>query len=69
MKTVVLIGSGHAHLEVLKALTTEVVAKHRFILISPSRQTYYSGLIPRLIIGEFQERNLKINSADFAESV
>ncbi len=68
MKTVVLIGSGHAHLEVLKALTTEVVAKHRFILISPSRQTYYSGLIPRLIIGEFQERNLKINSADFAES-
>ncbi len=68
MKTVVLIGSGHAHLEVLKALTTEEVAKHRFLLISPSRQTYYSGLIPRLIIGEVEERNLKINSADFAES-
>ena len=68
MKTVVLLGSGHAHLEVLKALTTEEIAKHRFLLISPSRQTYYSGLIPRLIIGEIEERNLKINSADFAES-
>lgn len=68
MKTVVLLGSGHAHLEVLKALTTEEIAKHRFLLISPSRQTYYSGLVPRLIIGEIEERNLKINSADFAES-
>lgn len=68
MKTVVLIGSGHAHLEVLKALTSEEIAKHRFILISPSRHTYYSGLIPRLITGEIEERNLTINSADFAES-
>lgn len=68
MKTVVLIGSGHAHLEVLKALTAEEIAKHRFILISPSRQTYYSGLIPRLITGEIEDKNLAIKSADFAES-
>lgn len=68
MKTVVLVGSGHAHLEVLKALTTEEIAKHRFILISPSRQTYYSGLIPRLITGEIEDKNLTIKSADFAES-
>lgn len=68
MKTVVLIGSGHAHLEVLKALTAEEIAKHRFILISPSRQTYYSGLIPRLITGEIEDKNLTIKSADFAES-
>ncbi|OQW47602.1 MAG: hypothetical protein A4S09_14915 [Proteobacteria bacterium SG_bin7] len=68
MKTVVLIGSGHAHLEVLKALTNEEIAKNKFILISPSRQTYYSGLIPRLIAGEIEDRNLTINSADFAES-
>ncbi len=67
-KTVVLIGGGHAHLEVLKALTTEEIARHRFILISPSRQTYYSGLIPRLIIGEIEDKNLTIKSADFAES-
>lgn len=68
MKTVVLIGSGHAHLEVLKALTPEEIAKHQFILISPSRQTFYSGLIPRLITGDIEDRNLTINSANFAES-
>lgn len=68
MKTVVLVGSGHAHLEVIKALTREEIAKHRFFLISPSRQTYYSGLIPRLIAGEIDEKDLTINSADFAEA-
>lgn len=67
-KTIVLVGSGHAHLEVLKALTIEEIAKHRFILLSPSRQTYYSGLIPRLITGEIKEKDLTISSADFAES-
>ena len=68
MKTIVLIGSGHAHLEVLKALTSEEIAKHKFILISPSRQTYYSGLVPRFISGEIEARNLTIDSADFAEA-
>tara|TARA_B110001454_G_scaffold218991_1_gene249138 strand:+ start:181094 stop:182173 length:1080 start_codon:yes stop_codon:yes gene_type:complete len=67
-KTVVLVGSGHAHLEILKALTFKEIVDHRFILISPSRQTYYSGLIPCLIKGEIEERGLTINSADFAES-
>lgn len=67
-KTVVLIGSGHAHLEVIKALSIEEIAEHRFLLISPSRNTYYSGLIPRLIMGEIEEKHLTINSADYAES-
>lgn len=67
MKNVVLLGSGHAHLEILKALTTEEIARHRFFLISPCRQTYYSGLIPRLITDEIKDEDLAINSADFAE--
>jgi NADH dehydrogenase FAD-containing subunit len=68
MKTVVLIGAGHAHLEVLKGLSIEEIAKHRFVLISPSRITYYSGLIPRFIAGEIEVSDLAISSADFAES-
>lgn len=67
-KTVILAGSGHAHLEVVKALTRQEIAMHRFILISPNRQTYYSGLIPRYIAGEIEDKNLTINSADFAEA-
>jgi selenide,water dikinase len=68
MKKVVLIGSGHAHLEVLKGFTTQEIAEHSFLLISPSRQTYYSGLIPRLIAGEITEKDLTIDSAEFAQS-
>lgn len=67
-KTVILVGSGHAHLEVVKALTAQEIASHRYLLLSPSRQTYYSGLIPRFIAGEIEEKDLTINSADFAES-
>ncbi len=66
-KTVIIVGSGHAHLEIIKALIAEEIGKHQFILISPSRQTYYSGLIPRLIAGEIDDKKLTVNSADFAE--
>lgn len=68
MKTIVLIGSGHAHLEVIKELSKKEIAAHRFVLISPHRQTYYSGLIPRMIIGSTHAENVTINSADFAEA-
>lgn len=68
MKTIVLIGSGHAHLEVIKALSKDEISKHRYILVSPSRQTIYSGLIPRMIKGEIEEKHLTIKSAQFAES-
>jgi selenide,water dikinase len=67
-KTVLLVGGGHAHLEIVKALSAEEIAHHRFILISLSRQTFYSGLIPRLIAGEIEEQELTIQSAGFAEA-
>ncbi len=67
-KTVILAGSGHAHLEVIKALSRAEISKHRFILVSPTRDTYYSGLIPRLLNGEIDDSKLKIQSAKFAEA-
>ncbi len=38
------------------------------MLISPHRKTYYSGLIPRFIIGEIDALKLTINSAELAEA-
>jgi NADH dehydrogenase FAD-containing subunit len=67
MKKVVLVGSGHAHLEILKELTIEETAKHQFFLISPHRLTFYSALIPRLIAGEIEAPSLTIHSANYAE--
>jgi NADH dehydrogenase FAD-containing subunit len=67
-KTVLLAGSGHAHLEVIKALPQQQVAKHRFILVSPLEKTYYSGLIPKLISSDIEAKQLTIDSAAYAES-
>jgi len=67
MKTIILAGSGHAHLEILKALSIEETTTNRFVLISPNPQTYYSGLIPRLIMGEINVSDLTIESAQYAK--
>lgn len=67
MKTIILAGSGHAHLEVLKKLKKSEVTANRILLISPERKTYYSGLIPRLISGHIEPRFLTVYSADVAE--
>jgi NADH dehydrogenase FAD-containing subunit len=66
LKTIILIGSGHAHLEVLKGLTTIETKKNKFILISPDELTFYSGLIPRYIIGEVNDADISIKSAEYA---
>ena len=66
-KVILLAGSGHAHLEFILALSKKEVTEHKFILLSPSRQTYYSGLIPRYISGEINSQSLTIKSADFAK--
>lgn len=52
----------------MKALSKAEVAAHRYVIISPQRHTYYSGLIPRLMAGEIEVASLKIYSADFAEA-
>lgn len=68
IKTIIFAGSGHAHLEVIKGLSKSEIAQHQFILISPQKMTYYSGLIPRFISGDITAEQLTIHSADFAES-
>jgi NADH dehydrogenase FAD-containing subunit len=68
IKTIILAGSGHAHLEIIKSLSEKEISESRFCLISPHRQTYYSGLIPRLIAGQINSEKLTIQSADFAEA-
>jgi NADH dehydrogenase FAD-containing subunit len=67
-KTVILAGSGHAHLEVIKALTREEIAAHRFLLVSPFRDTYYSGLVPSFMMGDIEVARLTIRSADFSRA-
>lgn len=67
-KTVVLVGAGHAHLEVIHALSKKEISLHNFILVAPSPQTFYSGLLPRWIAGDISLRQLTIESAAMAQT-
>jgi selenide, water dikinase len=68
LKHILLVGSGHSHLEVLKNLSRDEISAHHFTLISPETESYYSGLLPRLIMGDISTENLILHSAQFAES-
>lgn len=68
MKTVLLAGSGHAHLEVLKSLTRADTSRNNYMLVSPSPRTFYSGLVPRLVMDELGFEQISIPSAEYARS-
>lgn len=62
-----MLGAGHANLEVLQALHPDEIMKNKVVLISPAPLTQYSGMIPRLIMGEIQPNQLSIEVKVFAE--
>ncbi len=61
MKRLILVGGGHAHVEVLLRLSREPIAGTETILISPGRYTAYSGMLPGLIAGHYARRDAHID--------
>ena len=53
MKRLLLIGGGHAHVEVLRRFALQPVPDTRITVISPHRHTPYSGMLPGLIAGHY----------------
>ncbi len=68
LKHILLIGNGHSHLEVLKKLSQKETSTNQYTLISPEPISYYSGLLPRLIMGDILVDSLIIQSAQYAVS-
>ena len=54
MKHLVLLGGGHAHLHVLKALGTQSMASAHVTLVSPFPRQTYSGMVPGLVAGHYK---------------
>jgi selenide,water dikinase len=68
VKRILLIGAGHAHLAVLRALRKEPLPGARFALVSPRARQIYSGMLPGLIAGHYRPHDAEIAVARLAEA-
>jgi len=61
MQRLILAGGGHAHIEVLRRFGLRAPRDVEIVLISPSRYTAYSGMLPGLIAGHYSRRDAHID--------
>jgi pyridine nucleotide-disulfide oxidoreductase family protein len=55
VKHLVLLGGGHAHVHVLRAFAAASCVGARVTLVSPHQRFIYSGMVPGLIAGHYEE--------------
>lgn len=68
MKRILLLGAGHAHLAVLRALKDEPLHGGRFLLVTPRAKQIYSGMLPGVIAGHYRRHEAEIDVARLAEA-
>ncbi len=56
-----LVGGGHAHVQVLKAFATNPPANCRMTLVTAERVAMYSGMAPGFVAGDYALRDLSID--------
>ena len=61
MKKLVLLGGGHAHVEVLRRLGLHPMSGVELTLVSPDRHTPYSGMLPGLVAGHYDFNDAHID--------
>ncbi|WP_404407582.1 NAD(P)/FAD-dependent oxidoreductase [Jeotgalibacillus malaysiensis] len=67
MKTIVLAGGGHTHLEVLRRLTAERDTEVKWVLVSASRYHYYSGMFSGFAEGLYTLEDIRIDLKKICE--
>jgi pyridine nucleotide-disulfide oxidoreductase family protein len=65
-KRLVLVGGGHAHLHVLREWRRRPMPGVELLLVSPSAQQWYSGMVPGFLAGRYEAGELRIDLAALA---
>jgi len=63
MKRLVLLGGGHAHVQVVRAFGAEPPPDVEVILVNRTRLTPYSGMVPGLVAGHYRHAECHIDLA------
>lgn len=66
MTLLVLLGAGHAHLQVLRAFAAEPLRGARALLVTPAPTQLYSGMLPGMLAGHYEAAEGTIDVAPLA---
>ena len=67
MKTLALVGLGHAHLEIVRQFKKRPPADTRLLCFSPAEDAAYSGLLPAILAGDADEAGMTIPLRELCE--
>ncbi len=65
---IILVGAGHAHVEVLRSFAEDPPRGIRLTLVTRSRHAYYSGMLPGLIAGLYRPDETRIDTQPLARA-
>jgi pyridine nucleotide-disulfide oxidoreductase family protein len=68
VKRLVLLGGGHAHIEVLRVYAERPLANVEITLVTPSSRLVYSGMVPGVIAGHYALADSAIDLAALAKA-
>jgi pyridine nucleotide-disulfide oxidoreductase family protein len=67
MKRLLLVGAGHAHLEILRRLILEPLAEVELTVVSAAPLHHYSGMVPGYLQGTYREEEIAVRVPDLVE--
>ena len=65
MRTIVLVGAGHAHLHIIRAWSREPIPNWRLVVLSSSSYQYYSGMFSGYAEGLYNEKETRVPLVPF----
>ena len=67
MKKLLLIGAGHAHVEVLRQFSLQPAANASITMVSPRGFMLYAGMLPGLVAGHYEAGQCQVDLARMAQ--